>query len=330
MARSFISNPDYGNLIYEDRTEDIVPCIKCNRCHTSGVGKPWVSNCSVNPRWGMEGRVDSFIQPPKQVKKIAVVGGGPGGMKTALEAAQRGHLVTIYEQADRLGGQLCHTDYPDFKAPLRAFKDYLLRKVSEHKNITIHLGTKATPELLQPLGYNEIVAAIGSAPVTPPIPGIDGPNVIHALDVYGQVDKLAQEVIVIGGGEIGTETAIYLSREGKHVTILEMRDDLCLDATPIHYRTLVRDAWERQEGLNYICQAKVTAIHADHITYLKDGEEHSLPCGSVVCATGMTNRRDEAWSFIRAGSRVRLVGDCESVGNVQTTIRSAYSTGVLL
>ena len=330
MARSFISNPDYANIIYEDRQEDLVPCIKCNRCHTTGVNKPWVSNCSVNPRWGMEGRVDQFITPPTRSKRIAIVGGGPGGMKTAMEAAIRGHQVTLYEKADRLGGQLTHADYPDFKYPLKAFKDYLIHQMERYDNLVVRLGTEATPEALEAEGYDEIVVAIGSKPIVPAIPGIDGPQVHSALWVYGHVDELDHEVVIIGGGEIGVETGIYLARQGRHVTILEMREDLALDATPIHYRTMVVDAWQHQKGLDYLCEARCCRVDRDSVSYEKGGKVSPIPCGSVVYATGMQHQREAAWSFYGSAPRIRLVGDCETVGNVQTVIRSAYSTGVSL
>lgn len=330
MARSFISNPDYANIIYEDRQEDLVPCIKCNRCHTTGVNKPWVSNCSVNPRWGMEGRVDQFITPPTRSKRIAIVGGGPGGMKTAMEAAIRGHQVTLYEKADRLGGQLTHADYPDFKYPLKAFKDYLIHQMERYDNLVVRLGTEATPEALEAEGYDEIVVAIGSKPIVPAIPGIDGPQVHSALWVYGHVDELDHEVVIIGGGEIGVETGIYLARQGRHVTILEMREDLALDATPIHYRTMVVDAWQHQKGLDYLCEARCCRVDRDSVSYEKGGKVSQIPCGSVVYATGMQHQREAAWSFYGSAPRIRLVGDCETVGNVQTVIRSAYSTGVSL
>lgn len=330
MARSFISNPDYANIIYEDRQEDLVPCIKCNRCHTTGVNKPWVSNCSVNPRWGMEGRVDQFITPPTRSKRIAIVGGGPGGMKTAMEAAIRGHQVTLYEKADRLGGQLTHADYPDFKYPLKAFKDYLIHQMERYDNLVVRLGTEATPEALEAEGYDEIVVAIGSKPIVPAIPGIDGPQVHSALWVYGHADELDHEVVIIGGGEIGVETGIYLARQGRHVTILEMREDLALDATPIHYRTMVVDAWQHQKGLDYLCEARCCRVDRDSVSYEKGGKVSQIPCGSVVYATGMQHQREAAWSFYGSAPRIRLVGDCETVGNVQTVIRSAYSTGVSL
>lgn len=327
MARSFISNPDYCNIIYEDRKEDLVPCIKCNRCHTSGVNKPWVSNCSVNPRWGMENRVDSFITPPTRTKKIAIVGGGPAGMETAIEAAKRGHEVTIYEKRDTLGGQLIHADYPDFKYPLKAFKDYLVYHVEKQDNIQVVLNTEVTPEMLIEKGYDEVVMAIGSKPIKPGIPGIDNDNVENALDIYGHAEELDDEIVVIGGGEIGVETGIYLARLNKHVTILEMRKDLALDATPIHYRTIIEDAWKRQENLDYVCEAKVCAITDAGVEYEKSGEKHRVPCGSVVYAVGMMDQQAEAWSFNGVAPRIRLAGDCDSVGNVQTVMRSAYSTG---
>lgn len=327
MARSFISNPDYGNIVYEDRAEDLVPCIKCNRCHTTGVNKPWVSNCSVNPRWGMEGRVGSFITPPDREKRVAVIGGGPAGMMTAIEAAKRGHEVTVYEKKPFLGGQLFHTDYPDFKWPLRAYKNYLIRQIDRFGNIKVVLNTEAAPEQLKPLAYDEVIMAIGSVPIVPPIPGIGDENVRDALSVYGHTDELDHEVVIIGGGEIGVETAIYLAREGKHVTILEMREGLAMDATPIHYRTMVVEAWKSQVGLDYIVNARCTGISQNKVNYIKDGQERSLQCGSVVYAAGMLGRRDEAWGFTGCGGRVRLVGDCETVGNVQTVTRSAYSTG---
>lgn len=326
MARSFISNPDYGNIVYDDRREDLVPCIKCNRCHTTGINKPWVSNCSVNSRWGMEGRVDSFITPPLLKRRVAIVGGGPAGMETAVEAAKRGHDVTIYEKGDRLGGLLTHTDYPDFKKPLHAFKEYLVAQVARH-GIRVLLNTEATPELIRQEGYDEVVMAIGGEVIVPPIPGIDGSNVMSAVSVYGHVDQLGREVVIIGGGEIGVETGIYLAREGRHVTVLEMRADLAMDATPIHYREMVVDAWENQDGFDFVCGARCTGIELGGVRYVKDGAEHVIACDSVVYAAGMRDRRDEAWRFYGAGGRTRLVGDCECVGNVQTVMRSAYSTG---
>lgn len=98
MARSWISNPEFGRLAYEGRGEDVVPCLRCNKCHKSSYADPWASVCSVNPVWGFEHKIERMIDAPIRKKKVAVIGGGPAGMEAALIAAGRGHRVTIYEK----------------------------------------------------------------------------------------------------------------------------------------------------------------------------------------------------------------------------------------
>ena len=120
MARAFICDPEYGKKAYEGRGEDVVPCIRCNKCHGMTQGRPWFSFCSVNPKIGIAHRVDRMIEAPAASKKVAVIGGGPAGMKAAIMAAERGHKVTLYEKNDSLGGQLRHTDFASFQmAPQR-------------------------------------------------------------------------------------------------------------------------------------------------------------------------------------------------------------------
>lgn len=325
MARSWISNVDYGIKAYEGRKEDVVPCVRCNKCHVSSLADPWLSVCSVNPIWGIEHRMKEIQQPPAGKKKVAVVGGGPAGMEAALIAAERGHDVTVFEKTGSLGGQLKHSDHATFKWPYRDFKNYLIYQVNK-ADIEVHLNTPVSPEELKKEFYDAILVAIGPTPIVPPIPGAEGENVFFAENVFGNDSSLSGDVVVIGGGEVGVETGLYLAQAGHNVTVLEMLDKLAPDATPIHYRTMFEEAWQNEPNFNYILYARCTVIESDRVVYIdSDDKEHDIKAGSVVLAAGMTQKTDEALSYYGIGGRTYMIGDCHTVGNVQKAMRSAFS-----
>lgn len=325
MARAWISNPNYGDLLYEDRADDLVPCLRCNKCHGRGKNDIMTTCCSVNPKFGFE-VVDKFLQKePGKSKQIAVIGGGPGGMRTALYLADRGHKVTIYEKEDKLGGAIKHADYIPFKWTLKDYKNYLIRQV-EKKGIHVVLNTTATPEMVEDR-YDAVIAAVGAQPVIPPIPGAKGENVTVATDAIMHSEKIGQNVVVIGGGEVGVETGMFLAQQGKNVTVIEMRDQLAADTTVMHYRSMFTDAWEAIPTFHYVLNATAKEITADHVTYTdKDGVDHDLPAESVILSVGMRSKTDEALSFYGTNPGFYMVGDCRKPGTIQTTNRSAYVT----
>lgn len=327
LSRAWISNPEYGRLAYEGRNEDVVPCIRCNKCHRSSFADPWASYCSVNPAWGgFEHRVDWMIDPPMARKKVAVVGGGPAGLKAALVAADRGHEVTLLEQREFLGGQLARIENVSFKWPVRDFKNYLIRQV-EKAPIQLDLNVEATSELLKGNGYEVVLVAVGSEPIVPPIPGADGKHVVHAVDVFGREDSLAENVVIVGGGEAGVETGMYLAEKGHNVTVVEMLGMLASDATPLHYYSMFKEAWEALPTFSYILNARCTRIYDGGIRYVgSDGSERELEAGTVVLSVGMKPRIGAALRLFDPAYDCRLIGDCAMrAGNIQKAIRSAFS-----
>lgn len=323
-ARSFIADPKWGEKAYEGRNEDVVPCLRCNKCHVAGPGN-WNTVCSVNPEWGLEHKIERLVTPPVKQKKIAVVGGGPVGMEAALLASQRGHQVDLYEKETRLGGLINYTEGVDIKWTLVKFRDYLIRQI-EKSNVTVHLGIAATPALLKEENYDEVIVAIGAEPRYIPIPGIDGDNVIPAIHTVREEPNMGQNVVVIGGGEIGVEMGLHLAKKGHQVTLLEMGSVLSPESVPVHFRSLFEQAWESQQGFTYHLNARCTGIDSDGVRYMDaDGQEQKIAASQVVLAAGMKAKQAEAMTFMDGTVRTHMIGDCNKVGCIQTGLRAAYA-----
>ncbi len=326
LARAWVSNPDFGQLVYEGRAEDIVPCLRCNKCHGRGPNDPFVSVCSVNPKIGIEHRLHYLLSQPGPSKRVAVLGGGPAGMKCAMDLCDRGHKVTLYEATDHLGGAIHHSDFVDFKWTLRDFKNYLIHQVNK-RDIDIRLNTPATPEMIAAENYDVVVAALGATPSKPPIPGLDGEQVVFGAQSMIDPDALGHNVVVIGGGEVGVEAGMNLANKGHEVVVLEMRPQLAMDSTMIHFRSMFEEAWLAIPNFRGITGVRVTGVTPQGVSYAdSEGVEHTVPADSVVVSAGMRARQTEALSFYGTAPRFYQIGDCCAPGTVQQAMRTAFAT----
>ncbi len=326
MARAFICEPNYYEKLYQGRGEDVTPCIRCNKCHVPYINGPWHNVCSVNPAMGQAHRLKSFIQSPGKKCRVAVIGGGVSGMEAAIIASQRGHQVTLFEKADHLGGQMIYSDYASFKWPIRNFKSWQIRQI-EKLGVEVRLNTAATPELVKQEGFDVVLAAVGSVPNIPGIPGAGNPNVHTPLSVYGHHDTLGKTIVVIGGSESGSETGLYLAQNGHRVTVLTRQKVLAPEAAQVHYVEMLHNACKAEPNFSHITEATTTRIEEDGVVYIDTaGQEHKLLCDDVILSGGVKPAMDEAMKFYGAAERFYLIGDCNQPGSIQTCMRSAFAT----
>lgn len=365
LARPLLADPDWCSKAFAGNVEEIRPCIGCQEgCVNEFIlgGHP---QCAVNPRTGFEERFPESFTPAEKKKQIAVVGGGPAGVTFALIAAKRGHHVTLYEKSEKLGGKIAVGSIPKIKFDLRNYLAYLEKQVElcqERYQLEVHRNTTVTTELLQEKAYDSVIFAYGTKEIFPPFEGREEANLILGTELLEHPEKAegAENIVIVGGGVVGCETAHWLANEyGKHVTVLEMMP---------HFMTGVCTA-NRGHLLHYLEKAGVQLFNCTKVKALaKDGVyveqnqsstvpdpyntwqpllppnipnpmektikeeivEKKIPADLIVLAMG--GKADETF-FFEAGEEhlakeMYNIGDSSRAGRVLEAVRGAYHLAV--
>lgn len=321
MGRALLADPYLPRKVVENRTQDIVRCLRCFTCMAERAATS-TRRCTVNPIIGREMEGDEVIPvAPDRRRKVVVAGGGPGGLYAAWTAARRGHDVVLLEKEAELGGILKSEQALPFKREM-----YELTGTYEHfcraAGVDIRLSTEATPDLVEELGADALIVAVGSEPLVPPIPGLEGPNVIVVNEYYRHADEVADDVVVMGGGLAGCECAVHLAQEGKRVSLVEMRDALAPDAN-VRHRPLLMAQIERL-GIDVRLGHQALSVSDEGAT-CKAGEEQVLvPGATVICALGQRSRTATVKALADAAPFVRVIGDAARVGTITNAVYWGY------
>ena len=332
VARQFLTDPEWITKIIEDRIEDIKPCICCHSaCFNFSSSKGHantqdlmdtmgLSRCALNPQT-MQSKKYS-IKPAKKAKRIAIVGGGIGGMEAAIVCAKRGHKVDLYEKSDKLGGVFIAAAAPSFKEKDRDLIKWYEREVQKY-DINIHFNTEI--KSIESLKADEVIIATGSVANSIPVKGAKEYG-IEAVDYLLGNKTVGDNVVVVGGGLTGCEIAYDLFLQGKKPVVVEMQDDLI--TTPgvaLANTSFLRDFFKTNKVPVYL-ETKTTEIRADGVTVCdKDGKTTDIACDNVVLSVGYRPA-----PVAPKAKHVHVIGDAFKVGNLRTVIWQAWDVAMKL
>lgn len=322
LGRPSIADPAFPEKMKAGKLLDIVPCISCTqRCMTFNdpttldEGDFGVS-CMFNPF--SNNRAEMRPVPAETPRKVMIVGAGPAGLEAAHVAAGRGHEVTLYDAGERneAGGQLRIAAFPPFKQELTRPIRHWLHKLDQ-TGVKQEWGVTVTEEMIREANPDVLIIATGSEPVTPPIPGIDGENVTHAVDVL-KGEPVAGKILVVGGGETGVETAEYATDYCEQVVLVDMLPAIATDL----YLTVRDSLLRRMKDLpiDVMTETRVKEFTADGAVVERNGEEIRIEgCSKIVLATGVRTRRvlEGAESLVPA---VHRIGDAKQTRNAVSAI----------
>lgn len=320
LGRPLLADENYVNKLCAGRLADIRPCLSCQEGCMGRIQEYSVLNCAVNPAACRE--KDAALFPALKSKKVVIIGGGVAGCEAARVLALRGHKPVIYEKTNRLGGNLIPGGAPDFKEDdhaLVAWYEHTLKELGVEINLNTEINSKTLRENLA----ETIIIATGSKPKMFSLG--DDSKVYAAADVLLKNVDPGKDVVIVGGGLVGCELAIWLARNKKKVTLVEIQDKLLAVNGPLcHANSEMLQRLVPFSGVEVLTSSKVVKSTAKGVIVNSNWKERELEADSIVLAVGYS-AENSLYNEIRyERADVHLIGDARHVSNIMYAIWDAF------
>ena len=323
LGRPLLADPYWPEKVKKGEIEDILPCIGCNEGCLARALKEKTLSCAVNPAAGSE--LYFKLEPTVNQKKVFIAGGGVAGMEAARTLAIRGHNVILYEKSSDLGGHLIEASVPDFKKDIARLLEWYRRQMKKF-NIKIKMNTELTSENIRIENPEVVIVATGSFNIVHNITGINRSNVIYATDLLLGKKEIDGKVIVVGGGMIGLEVALWITKKGKKVKVIEALPEVAIDGV-LSNKDILLDLLA-YHGVEIRTNAELVKVTDEYIEMLdkRYNAKHTMEYDSLVLSTGLYPQ-DSLYKTLESGFSemdVYAIGDCRKPGKIISAIWDAY------
>jgi len=348
LGRVLIADPEWPIKAFEGRKNEIRPCTGCSQGCTDMIFQGQPVFCVGNPRAGYE--TERNISKTPNPKKVMVIGAGPGGLEAAITARKAGHQVEIYDKDRDIGGQLWLAGAPPHKKEIWEFIRYYRSMINKY-GVPLYLNTEVSLDQITAKNPDHVIVAEGAEPVTPPISGLDGPDVFSSWTVLKENPPLGKRVAVIGGGSVGLETALFVAAKGcltpdvlhflfaydaisverlkelmfsgtSSVTIFEMLPKAGKDVGR-STRWVLFDNLKRY-GITVLTETKVVSVENGVVQYEKEKETGRMQFDNVIVASGSRSKNHLSRLIGDTGIPFSTVGDCIKPGKINDAIHGGF------
>ena len=318
-GRPLLADPYLPEKIRTEKLEDIRPCLSCQQGCLDRLAHGLPLSCAVNPACGREKAL--AITPAIDKKKVLIIGGGLSGMETARVCAIRGHQVTLVEKGDQLGGNIIVGSVPDFKEDDRALLKWYKVQL-EKLPVVIKLNLIADQNMIEKSNADVVVFATGSTPIKLDLGSQN--NIYTADEILKDIKKAGDDIVFVGGGLVGCETALWLRQQGKNVTIVEAKPQILGGGEDMCFANydMLKDLLAFNDVEVYR-NSSIKTIKNDSVSVETPDGEKKIKADTVIVAVGYSSQKELYDTMLTSNKIVYNVGDSRNVHNIMYAIWDA-------